>query len=40
VVAGRFADRIACGRGRDTAYVDKDDRVAHDCEVVYRDRRK
>jgi Ca2+-binding RTX toxin-like protein len=37
---GPSADRISCGGGRDTAYVDKYDRVAHDCEVVYPDRRK
>jgi Ca2+-binding RTX toxin-like protein len=37
---GPGADRVSCGTGRDTAYVDKYDRVAGDCELVYRDRRK
>lgn len=37
---GPGADRISCGAGRDTVYVDKYDRVARDCELVYRDRRK
>jgi RTX calcium-binding nonapeptide repeat (4 copies)/WD40-like Beta Propeller Repeat len=34
------ADRISCGTGRDTVYVDKYDRVARDCELVYPDRTK
>jgi Tol biopolymer transport system component len=37
---GPGADGISCGAGRDIAYVDKHDRVARDCELVYRDRAK
>jgi Ca2+-binding RTX toxin-like protein len=37
---GPGADRISCGAGRDIAYVDRHDRSARDCELVYRDRSK
>jgi hypothetical protein len=29
-------DRVSCGRGQDTVYADRRDRVAHDCERVIR----
>lgn len=32
----RFRDRVACGPGRDSAIVDRRDRVARDCERVSR----
>jgi hypothetical protein len=32
----RYADRISCGRGRDTVRADRIDRVARDCERVIR----
>jgi Ca2+-binding RTX toxin-like protein len=40
IYGGPGADRISCGTGRDTAFMDKYDRVARDCELVYRDQRK
>jgi hypothetical protein len=38
VAADGYRDRISCGPGRDTATVDRKDRVARDCERVRRTR--
>ena len=32
----RSVDTIRCGRGRDTVFADRKDRVARDCETVRR----
>jgi hypothetical protein len=37
-VRGGGIDTVSCGPGRDTAYADRRDRVARDCERVIRRR--